>query len=357
MNPEERIWELLSKKEGGEITGDELTELEKLLRDNETIAGSNAILGEIWQHEMIAAEQSFDTRRSWDGISDQLHQQQTRRTKTVSLMLKWAAAAAVILMIAGAARMYLSGNSPRQPSVIAESKPNQVSTAPGSRSKLVLPDGTKVWLNAGSRITYADFNGAATREVSLWGEAFFEVVHSDIQPFIVHTPDADIRDLGTSFGIKAYPGDDHFETTLIEGSVEVTDHRQAERKILLKPREKLTISFKDSTRAGEKDSTRQGGLTMLYKIDKIENDAHGLLPETAWTQNKLVFNNEPFERLAERMERWYNVSIHFEGQAIARTPFSGIIENETLEQALQAMQFSTPFKYKINEADVWITQK
>jgi hypothetical protein len=154
--------------------------------------------------------------------------------------------------------------------------------------------------------------------------------------------------------VKAYPEDSSFEATLIKGAIEVIDQRDTERKILLKPKEKIIIPLSDPLQALKHADLSNNESTMLYKIDKIKKDNHGLLPETAWIQNKLVFNNETFGQLAKRMERWYNVKIYFEDTLIRKTPFSGIIENETLEQALKAMQFSTPFTYYLKGNKVWI---
>lgn len=353
MKSDERLWELIAKKDSGEITSEQLKELEYLLQQDRATQTAHNFIEEIWKKRMVADDKT-DTAVRWEAIRKRIHAQDEEPGKRRRFFFRRPAIAATIalLVTGGMACFLIFGHKSPLPDVLR--KKNQVSTLSGSRTKIVLPDGSKVWLNAGSKLSYEDFAKNPVREVTLSGEAFFEVIHDDHQPFIVHTKTIDVRDIGTSFVIKAYPNDNTFEATLIEGAIQVVDQRATDRKILLKPKEKIIIPLSDSLAEHPIVSGPDKEPSMLYKINKVEEDKHGLLPETAWVENKLVFNGEALGLLAKRMERWYNVKIYFRDTLIAQTPFTGIIENETLEQALKAMQFSKPFGYRMEGNKVWI---
>ena len=350
---EDRIWLLLSRRDNGDITPEERDELEYLLSGNEAASHANAFVEEIWKKDFTPLE-SPDPETSWEHIKNRMTVEKPAARRKVLPFGRLKAAASLALLMAFGLTGYLylhmkkAGNDARTGVV------NQVSTHLGSRTSIILPDGTKVWLNVGSTLSYPDIKNAPTREVTLNGEAYFEVVHDPEHPFIVHTHHMDVRDIGTSFDVKYYPSDKQFEATLIEGSIEVINPEDPERKILLKPSEKITIPILPDIPSAKKPDTSDEGETTLYTIAKITPTRSGLVSETAWVQNQLAFDNEPFKELAVKMERWYNVKIYFADSAIAHTRFSGIIKNETVDQALGAMKFSVPFSYEMHGDSIWI---
>ncbi len=359
---EDRIWILLGKKKNGEATAEELAELELLMRQDETLGFSMGIIEKVWESPMMTVQEGEGTENIWGRLEEKLHYNADPSTgKHTILSLKSLMIAASLLLVAGCGAFFyfqFNGNY-KHKAFAAKETENQVSTQRGSRTKIVLPDGTKVWLNASSKLIYAnDFNDAPTREVSLSGEAFFEVVHDADHPFVIHTSGMDIKDIGTAFDIKAYPDDKTVEATLISGAIEIISHRDPERKILLKPNERIIIPVdnkpEEIIRQHTPDSSHS---TAFYSITTVKRDQNGLLPQTSWVQNKLVFDDEAFEELAPKMEKWYNINIHFKDEAMRQTRFSGVIEKETIDQALKAMQLSYPFRYSISGNDVWISKK
>src|SRR5437773_11061947 len=119
---------------------------------------------------------------------------------------------------------------------------NEIEAKKGARSYMLLPDGTKVWLNSDSKLEYKDNFNDSIREVTLSGEAYFDVVKDAAHPFIVHTSDIDIRVLGTAFNVKSYPKESSIETTLIHGLIEVTNKKlPGSPKVILNPHEKLVF--------------------------------------------------------------------------------------------------------------------
>jgi ferric-dicitrate binding protein FerR (iron transport regulator) len=234
----------------------------------------------------------------------------------------------------------------------------------GTRTKLVLPDGTQVWLNSNSKLTYSNEFNTGSREVSLEGEAWFDVAKNVQWPFIVHASSLDIKVLGTSFTIKSYPQDETIEATLLKGTIEVSrkDNPNAAR-VILKPNEKLVfnkriVPFGRTNLAHDSIAIRSPSALPDIAVNSIGKD----IPdsdkiETAWMYNRLVFKGDNFKELAEKMERWYNVRITIRDSSLNNYHFGGAFANETVEEAFKALQLTTAFTYKINNNEIEIYTK
>ena len=147
---------------------------------------------------------------------------------------------------------------------------NEIATLPGTHSKTILPDGSTVWLNAGSKLTYNKNFNTATREVELSGEAYFDVKKDEHHPFIIHTSAMHIKVLGTAFNVKSYPGDKSSETSLIRGSIEVTMNNRPQEKIILHPSEKLVVMNRIETKKDEDETKPEPISTVtLSKINYV----------------------------------------------------------------------------------------
>jgi transmembrane sensor len=259
-------------------------------------------------------------------------------------------AIAAICLLIGAGVIYYQWPVNNTPVTATE-----ISAGKGVRKKIILPDGTQVWLNSNSRLTFNnDLNTASKRMVLLTGEAYFDVVKNKHRPFIIQTSKVSIKVLGTAFNVKAYPTDSITETLLIRGAIELTVAGNQKQKILLKPGEKLRLA--DNT-PGEKYSilpsdTPEKRKISIENIKPVEIESQEYIEETSWITDKLIFKNESLRELAPRLERWYNVKIHVNNGAINNYHFTGIFQNETIEQALKAMQLIRPFKFKINNDEI-----
>ena len=262
-------------------------------------------------------------------------------------------AVAVLGLCIGCAS-YLFFNKPSEQVV----KNNEVATRKGSKSKIILPDSSVVWLNADSRLVYpGDFHGK-TREVQLTGEAFFEVTKDPHRPFIIHTNTVDVKVLGTVFNVRSYPEETTTETSLITGEVEVTVLNQ-DKKVILKPNEKLIVPNKiDTTNYGSVSQRRKEGRAVnqpLLTVDKIHfKEEDSLYTETSWVDNKLDFDGEPLNRLTSKIERWYNVEIVINNEKLKSTRFTAMFDNESLKEVMEALSTSYSFKYKMEGAKVTI---
>lgn len=323
----DRIWVLLGKQLSGDISSTELSELEALLKDDPGAAASRQLAGAIWQtpiQEVAAAHNSKE--RIWDRVGPQLQQ---RRHRPVVRRLVAAAAAAAVLAAAWAGWQFTRPASP----VLQE-----LSSAPGGKSRVVLPDGSIVWLNCKTQLHYEKNSfGKQHREITLTGEAFFDIAKNDAIPFVIHAGKVNIRVLGTAFNVKAYTGDSAVFTTLVRGKIAVSFQGKT---VVLRPEEKLTVPVTHPVAA--------------LQQKHLEKDSSGQLPEISWLNNKLVFDNNTFGELAGKMKQWYGVTFHFESVSLQQLRFSGIIDTESIDEALKMLQLSRPFNFQINGKEVRI---
>lgn len=184
---------------------------------------------------------------------------------------------------------------------------NQLVIPYGKTSELILPDGSKVWLNAGSRLIYPSFFNDKNREVLLIGEAFFEVAHNEIQPFIVQTTDIRIKVLGTHFNVSAYPTDHLIETVLTEGKVRLEQNN--------------SNMFSESTdiAPGQMAVFNKTERTTLVKEVDIEN-------YTLWKEGLLKFESTDMSRLIKKLERYFNIRFTYSDPMLGTIRISGKLE-------------------------------
>jgi ferric-dicitrate binding protein FerR (iron transport regulator) len=234
-----------------------------------------------------------------------------------------------------------------------------VVTKNGSRTRILLPDGSSVWLNGSSKLTYDNKHfGDTLREVTLSGEGYFDVVKNPRIPFVIHTNNMQIKVLGTSFNVKAYPGEKNTETSLVRGSIEVTV-KGTRKKIMMKANDKLIVPNEAVNAAGSplQVNTRPIIADRAFSMQHLtfSRDDNSIL-ETAWVDNKLVFDNETFEDVAVKMERWYGVVIRFKDDKLKNVHMTGTFEKQTVTEALQALQYLSPFTYNIKNDTITIAK-
>lgn len=193
----------------------------------------------------------------------------------------------------------------------------------GQRVQLVLGDGTTVWLNSKSTFTYPTSFGKDTREVELDGEGYFEVTKNAKAPFIVKTKKYDIKVLGTTFNISAYQNKlSAFETSLLEGAIEVFTADQAER-ISLTPNEKVTE------------------INGLLQKDTISNPEH-----LRWREGLICLDDEPFDNLMKKFSVYYGIDIHIKNTNVSKYKCTGKFrQTDGIEYALRVLQKDLTFKY------------
>jgi ferric-dicitrate binding protein FerR (iron transport regulator) len=230
---------------------------------------------------------------------------------------------------------------------------DQVETSkPGEKRTLLLSDGSKVTLNAGSTFTISKNFNERIREVALEGEAYFDIEHNPEKPFIIHTTSMNIKVLGTIFNVKAYSTDKTLETSLLKGSVEVTLKNENDRKVILHPNEKIVLInplFRNEAQAhgSPKEETKKE----KYTIANLRYDADSSRLEVSWMKDRLAFNDNSFEEVATELERWYGVSVQFEDDIVKQYRFTAIFDHKTITEVLNALQLSRHFNYTIENGN------
>jgi transmembrane sensor len=367
MNDKDRIWHLAGKKLAGEASADELTELEGLLRSDPDMHYSLQNINDIWQlpardgQEVDGVFNRHLSRMKAAGITDwkEEEEQQTQPLQVDNPFrqlpsrsyhtIAWVSVIACFVL-ATVFFLYYPSNSTKLAEVSAggnhAATKNEISTRNGSKTKISLPDGSIVWLNSGSNLVYPKEFGNSTREVELTGEAFFDVVKNPDHPFVIHTRHLDIRVIGTAFNVKSYPGDQRTITSLVRGKVEVFIHNRPNEKFVLKPNEKLVVLNEETAEPANEETTT--GNQPIVSVSKLTHSTvDNIVVETAWVQNKLVFDNESFTEVAAKMKRWYNVEFEFAAAGTQGLRFTGVFENETIQQALDAMMITAEFNYRL----------
>jgi len=356
------IWILIGKKLSGNATAEELAELEELLREEGiTDRYSISLLEDLWKNQ-YQEKSNTNLEQKWNAFEAKLDVAEKNEiattepeavqpnTSSKGRIIKffrfsvWVAASIVLVILWFAKGQKIENNGA-----------NVIVAPKNGISKVQLPDGTKVWLNSGSKLVYGADYGTELRKVSLAGEAFFDVVKDAHHPFILTTSTINIRVLGTAFNVRAYSKDKTSETSLVRGRIELTVLKNPEKKIILKASEKLTIINKEQEPAKgitSGSTTEEVPLIALGRIHQAKKDT--LPSEALWMEDKLAFDAESFENLAERLERRYNVSIVFKNEETKKLRFTGKFQNESIDRALRALQVSAYFHFKTDSNKIVI---
>ncbi|HVU98614.1 MAG TPA: FecR domain-containing protein [Puia sp.] len=347
MHPsEEQFWSLVSLDLAGEATPEQKTELAQLLRANPDWNLRLELYTNLYKSrpkQTPVDESNFS--RHLQRLSNHLSEPTLQYEKHPKIRKPWIAAAAAVLL-AAAAIYLLKPTTPNNES-------NTVTTRPGSRSKVQLPDGTTVWLNADSRLSYKVNNTG--RDVELTGEAYFDVAKDKDHPFRVHTSTVDVLVLGTTFNLRSYSKEYNTETSLFQGSVEVTLRNNPDKKIILHPEEKITVHNNEavvtSIKKPEPDADQP--LITVGRIHRQQKDSS--IIETLWTKNQLYFDDRTLEEVGFMLERWFGVHVTITDDNLKLRRFTGNFEEESLPEVLEALRISSDFHYTIRKKEVIIT--
>ena len=203
---------------------------------------------------------------------------------------------------------------------------NEIYAPEGQISEFKLVDGTRIWLNSGTRIKIPGSFSPKNRILSIEGEAFFVVTKDPLHPFYVNTRELSIKVLGTSFNVSAYESEKNSEITLIEGKVGIKEI-EGERLARLLPGQQLVYE-------------KATGAKIRREVDTS--------PYEAWRDGKMIFKDRTLAYIAERLERWYNVEINFDDQQISHLKFTGtILKSKPLSQVLDIITLSAPIRFDI----------
>jgi transmembrane sensor len=210
---------------------------------------------------------------------------------------------------------------------------NTLSTPRGGQYQLTLSDGSRVWLNAASSITFPAAFAGNERKVTITGEAYFEVAHDASKPFIVHAAEEELQILGTDFNVNAYGDESSVLTTLLEGSLKVTV-AGSPRSAILKP--------------GQQTQIKNAGLSVTNDVNTDE--------VVAWKDGLFNFENADLQMVMRQFARWYDVEVKFEG-TVPQDRFFGIMSrNSSLASVLKALR-ANGIKFRIEGKKLIVHQE
>jgi transmembrane sensor len=330
----DRILELMSKALSGEATPEELKQLENALNSDSHLQARYKLMQQFWnEHEPVSPAA---VEEALQHVLGHLQLSQATMVKTMSRRRLWKRiwAAAVVLMIsASVCYFYFNGKNKNTPLASLVEKHN----ARGTKSTIVLPDGSKIWLNADSKIKYpASFTGQA-REVYLNGEAFFEVTKNAYKPFIIHLSKGTVRVLGTSFNIRAYDNEKVIETSVATGRVAFIPVRsksaQQQDTIFITPNNKVRYSLTS---------------------DQVKLEPTAAAEDKAWTEGKLIFKALTLEEIAIELERNFGKKVVFADEEPKHYRLTGSFENNSLEEILFYLSKTKNFNYTITNSELLI---
>lgn len=208
---------------------------------------------------------------------------------------------------------------------------NTLTTPKGGIYQIVLPDGTKAWLNAASSIRFPTQFARKQRNVSITGEVYFEVAHKSAQPFIVTAGETSVEVLGTHFNVMAYPNEGVLKTTLAEGSVKISRDGNA---TVLKPGQQLQANNR------------------LFKVKQVDVEA-----ELAWKRGEFYFKEAGVEEVMRQIERWYNVDVKYDDR-IPVKQFTGTIpRSATFSELMEMLSFYDDIKCVIQGNTITVKQQ
>jgi len=389
-----KISELIAKQKTGDISDDEKLFLENWLNTNKK---NREIYDDLQENFDINKEinqlKSFNAKKAFKAISKQTGMTKTRVIKLSNNIYKYAAAVAVLVVCFFAINRFFNYNEPKQ-IAITEIKPgtqkailttstnekielgqtekkrifnfekatvidtsetltyqnkedkheeeieiayNQLETPRGGEYKLILSDGTKVFLNAETKLKFPESFIGEVREVQLEGEAYFDVAKSYV-PFKVKVNGMKVKVYGTSFNISGYKDDEFIQTTLIEGKVgvEVTSED-----------EKIEYEMAPGQQANYVKTTT------AVELKKVNTEIY-----TAWTKGMFVFENEALEYILDKLTRWYDIEFEFENDILKSEPFTGDLKKyENINKILEMISMASNIEFKLDNNKIKVMEK
>jgi transmembrane sensor len=338
--------ELLDKYCRNGCTQEELQSVLAWFRESAWTSEGKDLLLEIWKEsgdDEVGHETNFDSLLS--GIHHEINLAQSKKLIQISsqdvikhkkrerLINIFMRAAAILLLPVLCFGLYFSlkYQSVKTNHVFVSQAYNEVYSSPDAITKIVLPDGSNVWLNHSSSLKYpASFQGD-TRQVELNGEGYFEVAHNPRNPFIVQAGRFRIKAVGTAFNVMAYPDEDKVETSLINGKVEL---QMLDLKGNVVPMGKMNPDE-------------------FTVYNKMNNEVTTLIigddRNFSWKSGKLVFNNEPIGEVAKKLSRWFNVDIRVKDPELLKLTYTATFVNETLPQVMELIAMVSPVNYSISD--------
>jgi len=324
------IYDLIGKSFSGELTKEELIQLNNWKTENRSNLTEYNDYQEIWKHsDRLVMPSKIDlpislakTRKNAGIVNKQI--------KLLTVFAQIAAVLVLALLFSSLYNVFLVSKPQQKIETTVSTVYQQVKASYGTQSRFELADGTVVYLNSGSSLKFPNsFNGMKSRNVELKGEGHFSVTKNSEQPFIVDINKIQVKVLGTTFNVDAYPGNTAFTIALVEGSIQIQQKSGESVKDLIEMKHNQVAFYNQS------ENTLQL---------KTEDD---LNKYTAWTEGKIVFSDDPVNTVIQKLENWFNVDIELADKKLEKYRFTGTFIDEPLEQILGILNLTSQMQYQI----------
>jgi len=320
--------EIIDRYFKGEYSDKDASYVDEVFRDNSKEGELKHLL--LKQFYELLPEDEED-KKNLDNILYRIHYDMntrlsSRKAWSFDNIIKWSFRIAGVIMlpivILIGIHMYTGTNLKKETWV-------EIKTPTWTRAQFSLPDGTTGWLNSNSSLKYnGNFN--ADRQVTLEGEAFFDVFKDKKRPFIVNTAEINVRVLGTRFNIASYKNENNVEVVLEEGNLIFND-KEINKSYNMRPNDLVVY-----------DKTLMDFSTKVVHTQKY----------ISWTEGKLEFRNDPLDVIARRLERWYDIDIEINGSISPDYRLRATFVNESLEDVLYSLKRTMPIDYRIENGNL-----
>ena len=319
---------LAEKYFAGDITKAEISELAGWIHNN-------VQLSDWWEEEFeksdtdispVLRDKMFERIKA-EVLNEQPAVERTPGKTLVPAWARWAAMICIPICIAFFTYniLSISDTDTRSPFIVKADK--------GDKATVVLPDGTDVILNSASQLSYLRDFGKNERRVQLDGEGYFQVAHDTRRTFIVQVGELEVKVLGTVFNVCAYNNEQDVTVVLLEGKVSV---QTPSSSLIMKPGEKMNYN----------KSTHKLTTEKVYPEDYV-----------TWTKGSLYFQNESLDNIMKALSRAYDVTIRIDSPRIAEERFTGTIPGGGIQNALNIIMLTSPFRYEVKDSVIVLKEK
>jgi len=351
----EHIKELISAHLSDSLHSDELSVLKTWIDESSTHKKHFNEMRVAWIQSGKSTLNDKDKMKSLLEMMNKVSQHNRKPHRSFWTWQKIAASWVIVFIGASVLSWYINEDYHAQ-TVTATPMPaaTVIQAKMGSQTMIDMPDGSRVWLNGGSKMIYNNSFGEKDREVHLTGEGCFEVITHPDMPFVVKANNLSIKAYGTVFNVKAYPEDKAVTTTLVKGKVTIVgkDENDQSFSLEMKPNENVTYLTERVARVKEEKSqpapSQKASIHYIPEPLVIENNIKSEL-YTSWKDDSWVIEKQKLGVLSKDFERRYNVRIQFVSDEVKNYHFTGTIQRETIEQVMAILRRTIPLKYSFDK--------
>lgn len=294
--------------------------IKKLAQELNTPGFGKSFMEEQWENA-DSSMNAFVRERIFDSIKKDIKPERSFHIK------RWLQIAAIIIAVVSTSLSVFLLYNEKLPADMS------FTVEKGQKASMTLSDGTRVWLNSGTTVSYGKRFNKNERVVCLNGEAYFEVAHNPSAPFVVDCNGMLVKALGTAFNVKAYQTDRYIQTSLVHGKVEISDQV---KRVILTPNQSLVYNRVD------------------HKMMKV--DEYDCLQFAGWRNNQLYFDSQSFADIVLTLERNYNVKFIFISESLKKYRYTGTVGNTSIDSMLQLFSMTSPLIYQIKGSTIYLDE-